>query len=670
MSRNLLLVCCSLFVCLTYAQDFKVGKIDKSWFAKSLTEDQREAPAVFLEKYRRTHFEYRDNLDGWTLFTTVHNVIKILDTDGLDYANQKIRIYREGREDQKIDRIEGLSYRLVGGKVQKEKLKNSNIIINDINKYVSEIIIPIPSVQVGSIIEYSYRLKSTFWNIRDLIIQEDIPIKHLYAKIEIPQFFDYSKYVSGYLTVNPKLTIEERNENFSVEAKNPFGGKIANRTNFANIRYKETVAEYQFSDVPPLVIEPMVNNINNYRSKVSYELGAVEFQLGKKVKRSKSWGQVAAYFFDNLAIGEKLTNTKFLDDDVKRIKNEAISLDQRLQLAYATIQDRMTWASDDKLIRDPDLSKAYVKRVGTAYEINLILVALLKRLGIPSDPIMASTKDNGVPVYPTIDGFNYILAGVKNGNSWTVLDATEKNIPLGVLPERILNWEGRLVTKDGKTEAIPLFSNRYSEKKSMVIASIEGGSVNGKVRSMFSENEGLTFTRKYKQLSDQSRLERLNEDYKVEQKEDVKYKFSDLTNPKPVTVSFSFQDQLFIEEIGDKLYIQPQLFLNRKKNPFTSNERKYPIDLKYPTNTDNTVTLNIPEGYKIISLPQEIELTMANNLGTYRFVVKSNNGRSVQTLSSLTLSKTLINPENYKEIKDFYTQIVAKEKETIVLEKI
>lgn len=665
-----LLFCCSLFACLAYAQDFKVGKIDKSWFEKSLTEDQQGAPAVFLEKYRRTHFEYRDNLDGWTLFTTVHNVIKILDTDGLEYANQKIRVYREGREDQKIDKIEVLSYRLVDGKVQKEKLRSSDIIVNDISKYVSETIIPIPSVQVGSIIEYSYRLESTFWNIRDLVIQEDIPVKHFYAKIEIPQFFDYSKYISGYLNVTPKLTIEERNENFSVEAENPFGGKIANRTNFANIRYKETVAEYQFSDVPPLVTEPMVNNINNYRSKVSYELGAVEFQLGKKVKRSKSWDQVAVYFFDNLAIGEKLTNTKFLDGDVKRIKDEAISLDQRLQLAYATVQKRMTWVSDDKLIRDPDLSDAYDERVGTAYEINLILVALLKRLGVQSEPIMASTKDNGIPVYPTIDGFNYILAGVKNGNSWVTLDATEKNIPLGILPERILNWEGRLVTRDGKTEAIPLFSNTYSEKKSMVIASIHGNSVKGKVRSMFSNNEGLTFTKKYKQLSDQSRLERLNEDYKVEQKEDVKYKFSDPTNPKPVTVSFSFEDQLFIEKIGDKLYIQPQLFLNKKKNPFASNERKYPIDLKYPTNTDNTVTINIPEGYKISSLPQEIEITMANKLGTYRFVVKSNNGRSVQTLSSLTLSKTLVSSENYKEIKDFYTQIVAKEKETIVLEKI
>lgn len=670
MNKILLLFCCSLFACLTYAQDFKVGKIDKSWFEKSLTEDQQEAPAVFLEKYRRTHFEYRDNLDGWTLFTTVHNVIKILDTDGLEYANQKIRVYREGREDQKIDKIEGLSYRLVDGKVQKEKLRSSDIILNDISKYVSETIIPIPSVQVGSIIEYSYRLESTFWNIRDLVIQEDIPVKHLYAKIEIPQFFDYSKYISGYLNVTPKLTIEERNENFSVEAENPFGGKIANRTNFANIKYKETVAEYQFNDVPPLVSEPMVNNINNYRSKVSYELGAVEFQLGKKVKRSKSWDQVAVYFFDNLAISEKLTNTKFLDGDVKKIKDEAISLDQRLQLAYATVQDRMTWASDDKLIRDPDLSDAYDERVGTAYEINLILVALLKRLGVQSEPIMASTKDNGVPVYPTIDGFNYILAGVKNGNSWVALDATEKNIPLGILPERILNWEGRLVTKDGKTQAIPLFSNTYSEKKSMVIASIDGNSVKGKVRSMFSKNEGLMMTKKYKQLSDRSRLERLNEDYEVEQKEDVKYKFSDPTDPKLVTVSFSFLDELFIEKIGDKLYIQPQLFLNRKKNPFTSNERKYPIDLKYPTTTNNTVTINIPEGYKISSLPQEIEITMANNLGTYRFVVKSNNGRSVQTLSSLTLSKTLISPENYKEIKDFYTQIVAKEKETIVLEKI
>ena len=89
----------------TNAQEFKSGKIDQDWFEKTLTEEQLEAPAVFLEKYRDTNFEYRDNLDGWTLFTTIHNVIKINNTEGLEYGTHKVVLQHQGRQEEKIDRM-------------------------------------------------------------------------------------------------------------------------------------------------------------------------------------------------------------------------------------------------------------------------------------------------------------------------------------------------------------------------------------------------------------------------------------------------------------------------------------------------------------------------------------------------------------------------------------
>lgn len=149
----------------TKAQEFKSGKIDQDWFEKTLTEEQLEASAVFLEKYRDTNFEYRDNLDGWTLFTTIHTVIKINNTEGLEYGTHKVVLQHQGRQEEKIDRIEAYSYSKSSAGVERTKMSRSEVIDNKLNKWLDEKVIVIPNVKVGDIIEYSYRVESTYWHI-------------------------------------------------------------------------------------------------------------------------------------------------------------------------------------------------------------------------------------------------------------------------------------------------------------------------------------------------------------------------------------------------------------------------------------------------------------------------------------------------------------------------
>ena len=67
------------------------------------------------------------------------------------------------------------------------------------------------------------------------------------------------------------------------------------------------------------------------------------------------------------------------------------------------------------------------------------------------------------------------------------------------------------------------------------------------------------------------------------------------------------------------MYILPQLFLSATENPFTLEKRSYAIDFSYPKQTENVVTLNLPVGYAIASLPEAIEINLPGNMGVYRF---------------------------------------------------
>ncbi|MCP4883238.1 MAG: hypothetical protein GY908_05570 [Flavobacteriales bacterium] len=70
---------------------------------------------------------------------------------------------------------------------------------------------------------------------------------------------------------------------------------------------------------------------------------------------------------------------------------------------------------------------------------------MLRASGIDANPILVSTRDHGIPIFPTKKGFNYVIAGVELNADITLLDITEKYSFPDILPLRDLNWEGRLL---------------------------------------------------------------------------------------------------------------------------------------------------------------------------------------------------------------------------------
>ncbi|MFC4632678.1 transglutaminase domain-containing protein [Dokdonia ponticola] len=663
-------IICSVFLLLASvitAQEFKIGKLKKEHFEIPLNSEQNAAPAVFLHKYRNTHFEYRDNLDGWILVTNVHEVVLINSISGFPYATKRIRLYRDGREEENIKKLEAFTYNLVDGKVEKTKTPKESIIENTINKNIKEVSIAMPAVKQGSIVEYEYLIESTYQEIDDVIFQENIPVKNAFAKIEIPQFFDYNKFVKGYLDVHAKEYAQKRTQNFSIEQKNPFGGRTGgSATN--TMRFKDVVTEYSLKDIPALKEEPFVNNIENYKVSIVYELAAEEYREGQRIKRAKTWEEVAAYLNNDARVKGQIDRTRFLDEVSSTLKAKADNRIDRIHLAYNFIKDRMTWDKAVNKYRLQDLRKAYNDQSGTPYEINVLLVALLKRMGLDAAPVMASTKKKGIPIFPTVDGFDYAVAAVYHNEEWLLMDASDKNLTPGLLPERIMNWEGRLLKDDGSSMAISLFSKEYSENTSMMIVNIDRqGLLTGKCRRKYTNNEGLYMrnTLRGRDVDYQEGILRgmldLDEVY------DITFDLDELS--KPVTISFSFETTDFVEVIDDKMYLSPHLFLIIPENPFKASERKLPIDFRYPRTFEGAITYTIPEGYSVERIPEPLELQLSNGLGSYTLAFRQVNAQSIQVSKSFRSNSTLVAADAYNEIKNFYQQIVTKEKEKVVLKK-
>ena len=123
-----LLLCFTITIC--QSQSFKIGKVDKEEFT---TSEEILEGAIYLEKYRETFFEYEGN-KGWILITEIKERIKITSKEGLDYATNKVYLYKNSPDYEDLRKFKAFTHNLSGKKVIKESLSKDAYFETEKNK--------------------------------------------------------------------------------------------------------------------------------------------------------------------------------------------------------------------------------------------------------------------------------------------------------------------------------------------------------------------------------------------------------------------------------------------------------------------------------------------------------------------------------------------------------
>lgn len=119
---------------------------------------------------------------------------------------------------------------------------------------------------------------------------------------------------------------------------------------------------------------------------------------------------------------------------------------------------------------------------------------------------------------------------------------------------------------------------------------------------------------------------------------------------KPLTLEYNFEAEDIIDEAGGKIYISPLVHLANVKNHFTAENRSHPIDYTHPWSDKYIVNIKIPEGYEVESVPEDLAINLAQNIGTYRFGVTQANGK-INVALRITLIPHLSTPLTIKIYK-------------------
>lgn len=650
------------------AQNYKFGKVSKEELLEVEHPLEPEAKAAILYRNFETTFIYAKE-KGFTGLIKRQERIKIYNKDNNDWLTVSVYLY-QGANNSANEVLSGLKAYTFNfdGDVEKIKLDKKQIYKEKINERYTKVTFTMPNIKNGSVIEYEYSIRTPYLNKFDkFYFQESIPIKKVELSFEAPEYLEYKIHRSGWLPF--KINTSSRGRKLSIPYKQKAQGLAIKEKKGTNVfEFDDIESSVVQNDVPSLKREPFSGNVNNYRSTLQFELSATRYPNQVPEFYTSNWGDVAKQIYDSPNFGGQLRKKGFFKDDIDQLI-VGLSKKEAILRIYDFVKTKMVWDGFYGIYVNDNLSSVYKETKGSLTEINLLLVSMLQYAGIDASPVILGTKSNGIFLFPTQSGFNAVIACVKIDGDLLLLDASDKMSSPNVLKPELLNWfGGRLLKEDGVSEEIKLIAKQATHDAVVNVKIDEENSPMVMANNRYTNNDAYKMRKNLsgKDVSEMAiYISSIYKDYEI-----LDLGVKEIDNVyKPLKLSFKARADDYIETIGDKMYISPLLFYGEEINVFKEEERKLPIDYEYGHLSRFIFNIEIPDGYQVESMPESLSVSLAGNIGFYKYIISKNvNGVTISVQRSI--NESFLEADSYGDLKKFYEAIVSKETEKIVLSKI
>jgi len=606
-----------------YGEDIKklkYGKVSIEEMNMTKYEKDSSANAVVLYSY--------GEFDPNNFKFSQHIRIKVLKQSGGGSANMafsgKLRSI-----------IKGCTYNLENGKVVKSQLKKESIFEERVygERYVTRI--ALPNVREGSVFEVEYTQDGI---PNDFEFQKNIPV--IYSALSFPQ----NTYVD--------IKLQE------------YG--------ILGFSYKDATT-WIVKDMPAFKSEPFMKSENDYKVRIELELASIKAPNFFKIY-CDSWSAVTLRYTEYLDFGGLLDGLNFCLGELADSVNANSKTDQeKLINAYEIVKRRVKWDKNETCYGSQPFEKTLKLKSGNSADINLILVALLRKVGITCNPVIFSTRENGQisKYFPTIDKFNYVIAQANVSGVPYYMDACQEYLPFGVIPDKLLGCNGHIVNKSIPIALCSVRLDPINKEKRTSMNSFNldsTGIIKGRVTISREDYNAIDFKEELKGYTDLDayieRLESENIGIRIDS-----YNFSDVNN-----LSKPFKQELNIS-IGsansnnDVIVINPLIFPEIKSNPFTQEKRVTPISFPETVDYTTVVSISLPTNYRVAEAPKSA--VVMNQDKTLKFSYKIDyNDTQVSIRMKFNIDKLQFSLSEYGILRQVFEMMVQKQSESIILKKI
>jgi hypothetical protein len=651
-----LFACC--YPLLLRAQDpsepYDAG-VTAGTFAPVVYTIDSSAAAVILFDQGVINFNPASRGRSFSYFLEKHTRIRLLRKSAFGLASLTLSAYRRGPGSPTIENFKGATYNLEDGKVVTTKVDKSNIFKDQSGDFTLEKI-AFPSVKEGSIIEYSFRIVYPgFQFIPPWIFQGSYPELWREYDITVPTLYDYAVRQQGYQKYAVDSAIYS-DATFPTDFGGAFGtwsGRTIRRI-------------WALKDVPALdKPEPYTTTLRNHLSKIEFQLAGVHANGFDRTYRT-TWNELGDELLKQDKFGGSLGgHNRWMDDGMKEVVAGVADPRLKLRRLFAYVRDHFDCNGVEGLYMSQSLKKVWEDKKGNVADINLLLTAICRHEGMDAAPVILSSRQHGYAVrdYPLVSDYNYVITRVLLGDSVFLLDASKPYTGFGQLPELCYNGWARAI--DSSYAEIPLFPDSVTETRLTTVRLVNTDSG---YTGTYNRTDGV-----FESMNVRNRLRKTTVDEYFESlrktmadyKQMGEYGFDSLGVPE---APLSWHYRMKYDFTQGTIYFNPIFHERFNSSPFSSPVRHYPVEMPFCIHNDYVLDMDIPKGYRVDQLPKSKRVLMGDN-GMFEYLIKADDS-TVHFRVQLTIKKTNFGVEEYAGIREFFSLIVAKEKEPIVLKKI
>jgi len=630
-----------------------------------------DLPKLDIEDLKTTSYSKNAAEPAEVLYKTYHYYI----TEGelhLDVIS-RVKIYKKddakkfleeeiytrqgsNNTNEKITSLKVNTYNLVDGKIAATQVDKNSKYKSKENKNYSVTKFAFENVKDGSVVEYKYSILSPFmYVIPKVMIEDEVPIRYFEYVFDAPVYYGY-------------------NVNYKGELK-PFKQEVADKMLYGS---DSRTYRFAYKDIAAYKDEKYVNNIENYRTSVRFELNSTNFPMsggnlhdgaisGGFKSYGVSWQDIRKQLYDDENFGDELKRNnlvkEILPEEIKSIKNEA----ERAAAVLKFTQSKYSWDGEYSAFTDKGLKNLVSTKLGNSAEINLLLILLMRSANLNAEPVLLSTVGRGIltSYSPSIGMLNYVLASVEFDGKFTLYDATSKMTTPNIIRPAALNYYGFVMTK---TEAKQI--NVLCPQKSVTYLTVDAKlTPDGTFGGSFSDRDTMLYAMMNNERHDENKTEYQNTYYKE------RYKFpytnikSGVTEKGDFQTSFDFDSDSFVDGIGNKLVFNPLLFLFNKSHEFDqTDERRSPIELYTGYDKIKKVTITLPDGYVFENVPKSKKFRTEDSAIQYVYKV-TQEGNKLTVETTTTVEDPVYPKEYYPAFKQIFDNITKMEGQVVTAVK-
>jgi Transglutaminase-like superfamily len=372
-----------------------------------------------------------------------------------------------------------------------------------------------------------------------------------------------------------------------------------------------------------------------------------------------------------------------MEQAVAQIVSPSDSPEIKAQKIYARVQQLRNTSYEeekteqeqkrDKVKTASNVEDVWRQGYGNGQQLTWLYLALVKAAGIEAYPVYVSTRNQYVflPQLMKASQLNTNVVLMKLNGKDVYCDPGTAFVPYGLLPWSETGVPGLKLDKDGGgwvTTMVPMSSVSKIERKADLKMG-DDGTLSGKVQITFS---GLEASHR--------RLEERNEDEAARKKylEDQLREYVpvgielELTN-KPdwnssattLVAEYDLKVPGWVSAAGHRGLMQAGLFSATEKQLFEHSNRTHPIYFQFPFEKADEVTIQLPLGWQVGSLPKPVNqdkqavaysLTVENDKGTLHLARKLKNDLVV------------LEAKYYPTLRAFYQMVRNGDEQQIMLQ--